>query len=64
MMQSDRPLRGCLWPMWPHGTTPTHEYCGCERRLGSSYCANHLRMSIRDFEEEPRQTFVPRKHAA
>ena len=63
-MLSDRPKRGCLWPMWQHGDIPDHHYCGETRADGSSYCEKHRQLSIRDFEEEPRQTSVPRKRAA
>ena len=31
----------CLWPMWPDGAKPTHEYCGERRQVGSSYCQAH-----------------------
>ena len=47
-----------------HGDIPDHHYCGETRADGSSYCEKHRQLSIRDFEEEPRQTFVPRKRAA
>jgi hypothetical protein len=63
-MQQIRPRRGCLWPMWSHGDKPNHEYCGDHKTPGSSYCETHRKMSIRDFEEEPRQPFVPRRKAA
>jgi hypothetical protein len=50
--------------MWPHASRPTHQYC-CKPRTGeSSYCAEHKALSIRDFELEPRQPFVPHKVAA
>ena len=54
---------GCLWPMWPHSTTPNHEYCGEKRRDGQSYCVKHYPRSIRNPDEKT-QTFVPRKIAA
>ena len=63
MMHSHR-IRGCLWPMWPHESRPTHEYCGKQRTGESSYCAEHKALSIRDFALEPRQPFVPHKVAA
>jgi len=50
--------------MWPHESRPTHEYCGEQRIEGSSYCTQHKAASIRDFEVEPRQPFVPHKAAA
>ncbi|MDP6707292.1 MAG: hypothetical protein QF893_13180 [Alphaproteobacteria bacterium] len=50
--------------MWPHESRPTHEYCGKHRLEGSSYCTEHKAASIRDFEVEPRQPFVPHKAAA
>jgi hypothetical protein len=50
--------------MWPHESRPTHEYCGQHRLEGSSYCTEHKAASIRDFEVEPRQPFVPHKAAA
>lgn len=56
--------RGCRWPMWPHGAKPTHEYCGCARRAGSSYCDQHFKKALRDHETEPRQVFVPHRRAA
>jgi hypothetical protein len=49
--------------MWAHDAEPNHEYCGCDRAHGSSYCAKHRKMSIRDLVLEPRQVFVPRKAA-
>ena len=63
-MVEPRPRKGCNWPMWPHGEKPNHEYCGEQRAQGSSYCAKHRAMSIRDFAEEPRQPFVPNRKAA
>jgi hypothetical protein len=63
-MMDSYPKRGCLWPMWPHESRPTHQYCGRQRAMESSYCAEHRAMSIRDFEQEPRQPFVPHKVAA
>ncbi len=59
-----KPRRGCLWPMWPHGSRPNHEYCGDRRALDSSYCDKHKLQSIRNMELEPRQPFVPRRKAA
>jgi hypothetical protein len=50
--------------MWPHESRPTHEYCGNKRAPESSYCAEHRARSVRDFEHEPRQVFVPHKVAA
>ncbi len=50
--------------MWPHASRPNHEYCGARKAAGSSYCEQHKTMSIRDFETEPRQPFVPNKQAA
>ena len=62
---NDRNVRkGCLWPMWAHDARPNHEYCGKHRTEDSSYCEAHRRLSIRDLEKEPRQTFVPRRRAA
>tara|TARA_B100000315_G_C14094720_1_gene370867 strand:+ start:220 stop:411 length:192 start_codon:yes stop_codon:yes gene_type:complete len=63
-MEDSRSRRGCLWPKWPHESRPTHEYCGEQRQPGSSYCVEHRTMSIRDFDLEPRQAFVPHKAAA
>lgn len=63
-MQESRSRRGCVWPMWPHGDKPNHEYCGQRKLSGSPYCAAHRKMSIRDFEEEPRQPFIHRRKAA
>ena len=63
-MEDSRSRLGCLWPMWPHESRPTHEYCGQHRLEGSSYCTEHKAASIRDFEVEPRQPFVPHKAAA
>ncbi len=63
-MSEQKSRRGCLWPMWPHDSRPTHEYCGSKRHPESPYCEYHRRMAIRDFETEPRQTFIPRKNAA
>ena len=56
--------KGCLWPMWQHGTKPNHEYCGAEKSENSSYCTEHKAMSVRDFEIEPRQPFIPNRKAA
>ena len=50
--------------MWAHDARPNHEYCGKHRTEDSSYCEAHRRLSIRDLEKEPRQTFVPRRRAA
>lgn len=33
--------RTCLFPMWPDGADPTHEYCGKRVQPGSSYCKTH-----------------------
>jgi hypothetical protein len=33
--------RSCLFPMWPDGADPTHEYCGKRVQPGSSYCKQH-----------------------
>jgi len=63
-MEDSRPIRGCLWPMWPHDSRPTHQYCGKRRTPESSYCAQHKALSIRDFATEPRQPFIPHKVAA
>ena len=63
-MEEIRTGRGCRWPMWPHASRPNHEYCGARKAAGSSYCEQHKTMSIRDFETEPRQPFVPNKQAA
>jgi len=63
MLQHRPAQRGCLWPMWAHDAEPNHKYCGCERVPGSSYCAKHRKLSIRDLQLEPRQVFVPRKAA-
>ena len=63
-MHETKPRRGCLWPMWPHGDKPNHQYCGDKRSPGSSYCEHHKAMSIRNLETEPRQPFVPRRKAA
>lgn len=59
---------GCLWPMWPHSSQPTHEYCGHKTVEGQSYCSKHYAKSIRS-NDEPSETFVPhfaqqRKQAA
>ena len=62
-MSDAKPRRGCLWPMWPHESRPTHEYCGKHRADAGPYCQHHKRMSIRNLETEPRQVFVPRKAA-
>lgn len=57
--------RGCLWPMWPHDSRPTHDYCGERREGESSYCDFHRRMAIRNLESEPVVKFIPnRKKAA
>lgn len=56
--------KGCLWPMWGHGDRPDHQYCGKKRSSETSYCEQHRKQSIRDYESEPRQQFVPYKHAA
>jgi len=51
--------------MWPHDAPrPNHTYCGKACASESSYCEEHRRQSIRDFETEPSRPFVPRKHAA
>ncbi len=63
-MTDEQSRRGCLWPMWPHNTRPTHEYCNARRVANSSYCAAHRRLSIRDLNKEPRQRFIPGKIAA
>ena len=63
-MNGEKRRKGCLWPMWSHGVRPTHEYCGDKRSHDSSYCEKHRKMSIRDYETEPRQQFVPYKYAA
>jgi hypothetical protein len=62
-MSDDRPLRGCKWPLWPHDARPNHEYCGCKKMPGSSYCYEHYEKSIRS-ADEPATPFVPRKKAA
>ena len=56
--------RGCKWPMWPHDSRPTHEYCGARRASNSSYCDKHKEESVRNPETEPRRPFVPFKRAA
>lgn len=63
IFNEQRPVRGCLWPMWPHSARPTHEYCGDRKMSGASYCEAHQRLSIRDLETEPRQPFVRHKAA-
>ena len=55
---------GCLWPMWPDGERPTHEYCGDARASCGTYCEDHRVRSIRNFDVEPRRVFVPGKIAA
>ncbi len=62
-MIKDQPVRGCLWPMWPHSARPNHEYCGHKRKPESSYCEEHYAKSIRNQDEETRR-FVPRRLAA
>ena len=62
-MSDVKPRRGCLWPLWPHESRPTHEYCGAHRASEGPYCQHHRQMSIRNLETEPRQVFVPRKAA-
>lgn len=62
-MSDARTRRGCLWPMWPHESRPTHEYCGKQRTNSGPYCQHHKQMSIRNLETEPRQVFIPRKAA-
>lgn len=33
---------GCRWPLWPHASRPTHEYCGAQRAApGQPYCHEH-----------------------
>ncbi len=64
MMTETQPIRGCLWPMWPHNTRPTHEFCNHRRAPGSSYCEAHRQMSVRSSETEPETRFVPRRKAA
>jgi len=63
-MENAASRRGCKWPMWPHASRPSHEYCGDHREEGSSYCDKHRTMSIRDLEKEPRRQFVPHRRAA
>ncbi len=62
-MSNLRPQRGCLWPMWPHSSQPTHEYCGGEKLPERSYCPEHYTQSVRS-SDEPRRPFIPRRHAA
>jgi hypothetical protein len=50
--------------MWPHGTKPNHHYCGAGKAENSSYCTEHRAMSVRDFDIEPRQPFIPNRKAA
>ncbi len=64
MMSETNTPRGCLWPMWSHEARPSHEYCGCTRLPGSSYCAEHFAKSIRSSEDEVRTPFIPHKKAA
>ena len=63
-MVDQKRFGGCLWPMWPNGERPNHEYCGDSRAPCSSYCEEHRVKSIRNFDEEPRRVFVPGKIAA
>ena len=62
-MSDNKSGRGCQWPMWPHSSMPTHEYCGKSRKPGQAYCAEHYARSIRT-SEDPQAVFVPRKLAA
>ncbi len=35
-------VKRCRFPLWPHGSEPTQEFCGAETwRPGASYCARH-----------------------
>ena len=63
-MVDQQPSRGCLWPMWPDGERPSHEYCGQGRAPAGPYCEQHRVKSVRNFDEEPRRVFVPGKIAA
>ena len=59
-MEQTKRHKGCYWPMWKHGDRPNHEYCGERREPGSSYCAKHRAMSIRDFADEPQGGLIGR----
>jgi len=55
---------GCKWPMWPHASRPTHEYCDEERVSGRAYCRQHYAISVRNKDEKPSKAFVQRRFAA
>lgn len=36
-----RPPGACCWPMWGHGSAPSHQFCDAPSVVGRPYCPEH-----------------------